>query len=346
MTLEKAYEEVRNRIGTVDFSRLWHGFHPFKFALYNGRQCFFNGAYVEKTEEFTANTSIMYKGENIAIWNMMEEIDPDILASKLIHEMFHAFQSEQGENRFPDEMEALWKYEYKAPYLSAKLEENKLLAGLAREYRPDNFARLMALRKYRYTVCPYEYSYEAAVEQIEGTAAYVELNALKQISEEKYRQLLEKMAKGICQPENLLPIRVMCYDAGALFLHVIKERNIADFETFTGRPAAVALLDNVREQAETPAEEEAVCEQIEKYRRETRKIIQTALQKGDCAAQGSFRLLGVNIYNARCLDGYIVTTFFVMYEDQGKRVVLQGDFVLEMDGDGKISRIFRAELSR
>ena len=35
-----------------------------------------------------------------------------VLASKIIHEMFHAFQNRQGWECFAKEMEALYKYKY------------------------------------------------------------------------------------------------------------------------------------------------------------------------------------------------------------------------------------------
>lgn len=69
----------------------------------------FKWADFSKTEEFLANTAICYQGRLIAIWCLSEEMDLDILASKIIHEMFHAYQMECGESRFPEEVEALLK---------------------------------------------------------------------------------------------------------------------------------------------------------------------------------------------------------------------------------------------
>ena len=92
MDLEKLYYEIKRYIEIVDFSKLWRGFEPLKFALYSEKECFFDGAYIEKTDAFLANTSILYNGEWIAIWNVQEEMNPIVLTSKMIHEMFHGFQ--------------------------------------------------------------------------------------------------------------------------------------------------------------------------------------------------------------------------------------------------------------
>lgn len=81
--LEKLYAETKSMIDSVNFPSLWRGFHPMKFALYDDAKCFFDGGYVEKTEDFLANTSILYHGEYIAIWNVAEAPDPAVLASKL-----------------------------------------------------------------------------------------------------------------------------------------------------------------------------------------------------------------------------------------------------------------------
>ena len=62
MDLEKLYYEVKSYIDIVDFSKLWRDFEPLKFALYSDDQCFFDGAYIEKTDAFLANTSIFFIG--------------------------------------------------------------------------------------------------------------------------------------------------------------------------------------------------------------------------------------------------------------------------------------------
>lgn len=48
MNLEKLYYEIKNYIDGIDFSRLWKGFKPLKFALYTDKECFFEGNYIEK----------------------------------------------------------------------------------------------------------------------------------------------------------------------------------------------------------------------------------------------------------------------------------------------------------
>lgn len=178
MNLALIYEEIEKRVSKVDFTALWKGFYPLKFALYTDKECFFDGRYIEKTDIFCANTSIKFNGEEIAIWNINEEPwDMDILSASIIHEMFHAFQEISGECRYADEKEAPFKYCYSIGNLSAKHKEASYIRDILERNDHSAYSKLLALRKMRSDRYPYEYEYEARIEQIEGTAKFVEVNA-------------------------------------------------------------------------------------------------------------------------------------------------------------------------
>ncbi len=110
MELHEYYSEINSRIEKIDFDALWKDFKPLKFALYNDEKCFFDGQYIEKTDDFFANTAIEFNGEVIAIWNVSEPTDSDVLTSKIVHEMFHGFQTISGEKRYADEMAVFLRY--------------------------------------------------------------------------------------------------------------------------------------------------------------------------------------------------------------------------------------------
>lgn len=50
--LEELYNQVAEAIATLDFERIWEGFKPLKFALYDDEKCYFDGGYVEKTVDY------------------------------------------------------------------------------------------------------------------------------------------------------------------------------------------------------------------------------------------------------------------------------------------------------
>ncbi len=339
MTLESLYHQTKKHIDSVDFSRLWEGFAPLKFALYTHTECYFHGRYIPKTDDFLGNTAISFEGEMIAIWLVSGDPDPVVLASKLIHEMFHGFQRLQGESRFPDEMEALFRYKYDEGNLSAKLEENRIIAGLLEQFDPPAFQRLLELRRYRYNRFPYEYRYESCTEQIEGTAQYVELKALEQLSPALFVKETERLKSRIVTESNLLPVRIICYDVGALLLLLLEENGVEYDKGFGDIPFSEGLLAEAAEyQGDIP---HTMKEAVESYFRKAEDTIREGLLKNDLVLEGEFDLLGVNVYNAVYHRGYLISTFFVMFAEGGEQRVEYGDFLIETDEKRKMTRLFR-----
>ena len=337
--LEELYKIVKSYLDKVDFSLLWKGFKPLKFALYNNENVFFDGKYVEKTSEFIANTAIEYKGEIIGIWNVMEDIDPIVLASKMIHEMFHGFQRMNNETRFPDELDALYNYQYSDENLSIKLEENKLLVKLLDNYNVDDFNKLLGLRKYRADKFKYEYKYESLIEQIEGSANNVELNALKQLSNDLYLEKLNSLKNSIIDKSNFLPIRVICYDIGAVLLDVLKRNNLTFDEGFSKDSFSMDLINGIN-----PAKVDVILsfeENIKKYFERAEEIINNAINKNDVVVVGRYNILGVNVYNAIFYKGYIISIYFLMYGEQNAPNIEYGNFIIETEGSKILTKVYR-----
>ena len=74
----------------------------------------------------------------------------------------------------------MFEYHYSTENLSAKLQEAELMRTIL-VGREKNFSELLSIRKLRKNLFPRQYDYESRVEQIEGTANYVELLALMRI---------------------------------------------------------------------------------------------------------------------------------------------------------------------
>jgi len=341
LNLHREYNRIKERIDAIDFSALWEGFHPFRFALYNETECFFDGRYIEKTEEFHANTSIFYNGENIAIWKLTEEpTDIDSLAASIVHEMFHAFQNDCGEKRYPDERRALLEYHYSAENLSAKLQEAELMRAII-EGGEKKFTELLSVRKLRKHLFPRQYDYEARVEQIEGTANYVELLVLMQIAPEKGRLRLSKMLDDITNAGKYFPIRIISYSIGAVFLYCIKKCSSFRFTRFSDRPLSDEIIDDI---PFTPVEitnDPDMEKHLTAYNAETERIISTALEKGEICLEGKYPLVSLNIWDARWNGKYAVSNYIVVYRDDDRQKVLNGNFVVEIDADLNILTVYR-----
>ena len=342
MDLSVAWQELKTRVDRVDFSHLWRGFQPTKFAVYNDTECFFDGAYVEKTGAFLANTAIQYNGEHIAIWYLPEApSDWDQLSASIIHEMFHAFQNASGESRWPDEKEALLHYQYSSDNLSAKLQEAKLISALLNGDSSADFETLLQSRKTRSQKHPYEYDYEARIEQIEGSANYVEMRALEQLDPAKAQAKWNGALKAILDPASYLPIRIVSYTIGALFLACIKKHTDFDFESFDDQPFSLKILEGVQP-ATLPVQPSPAIEAIlEEYQAETNAIIENTLAKNERVLEGKFPLIMLNVYNARWNGRYATSSYFIAYQDDGEMKTLYGDFIVEIDKDYNILTAYR-----
>lgn len=339
INLECLYYEIKKHIDKVDFSKLWRGFESLKFALYTDNECFFDGKYIPKTDEFLGNTSICYNNEVIAIWNVMEQADSIVLASKMIHEMFHGFQRINNESRFPNEMDALYQYKYDDVNLSLKLEENVIISELLDNFEFDKFQKLLKIRKFRASNYSYEYHYETCVEQIEGAAQFVELCALKQLSYDTYLDKLNKLKSRITINGNLLPVRIISYDVGALLLLILNENGIEYQSDFVNTPFSEYLIANMSECQLNV--ELSMGATINSYYENADLIISKAIESNDVVNKGLFDLLGVNVYNAIYRNGFIISRYFVMYGDKNCPKVEYGDFVIETPEYMKVSKIYR-----
>jgi hypothetical protein len=338
MDLQEQYKGVVQRLAKVDFNSLWPGFHSFPFALYNEKGVCLNGTIIPKTDEFIANTSIMYQGKHTAIFQVGPEEDLDILASKVAHESFHCFQEEQNEKRFPNEIKAIFEYEYLKDNLALKGEENNILTELVSCFDSDLWNRFLDLRKYRSFAFPEEFSYESKVEQIEGSANYIELKSLEAINPIAAAKKLEMMRDGMKKADFLFPIRIGLYASGAFVLKICKDNKIPFESTFSERTFIESLIEN-RPVIPCQANDAKVSQSLRAFKGKMAKIIKKAVS-AEPLEKGSFDLRGLNVFDALHQGNYVYSTCFVAYADKGQERVIYGDYLLEFS-ENKIIRIYR-----
>ena len=345
LDLMEIYSLVKEKIDSVVFEELWPCFKRYDFALYNASQVILNGQIFSKTEEFLANTAICYQGRLIAIWCLSEEMDLDVLTSKIIHEMFHAYQMECGESRFPEEVEALLKYRYSPLYLQIKFQENLLLASLHERFQVSDYEKFLSLRKRRMAQFPYQYNYESGVEVIEGSAQYVEFQVLRKLNQEKYRESLAECMQRLQDKKNLMPVRILCYDIGAMLLTICGDNGLSANRK-VGQSTEYLLPEEIFQKI-TPDYSVAADTEMEAfYRTKIRDFqakIDRIIKSSEPVAKGDFELAGVNIYSAWYLNGYIYTEYFVRYKAK-EMITLYGNYLLRMR-QNKVAAIYADENS-
>ena len=344
MNLEKLYFQIEEKIKTLDFAKIWPGFKVLKYALFDQDKCFFDGKYIAKTAEFCANTSINYHGEQIATWMIDEDIDINILTSKMVHEMFHGFQTINNWACWPNEVEALFKYRYHEENLALKLKENQLLVKLVRHFNVDDFEEMLALKHTRMEKYPYEFSYESKTEEIEGAANFVEWQVLNALDKNMAEKLSLKMQTEITNPAAFFTIRLINYYTGALLFKVLSDAK-EDFFNEKERPVIFGLIEH--QKGANPLLDDALLSKVKKsldqYNAETKAIIDDALAKNALVKEGLFKLMGLNIYDARFYNNYLTTTYFLAYLEDDTPQTIFGDYIIHMFDEKTIDKIYRWE---
>ena len=352
MELSRAYREVEKRLEKIDFPSLYRGFSRFPFALYNETKADIDGKTVDRPGEFIANTSVKYNGADTAIWYLIEEsYDFDVLASKIVHEMLHAYQNASGEKRWADERTAMVKYRYEAANIAARLEEAACMRKCLEEEDPAAFARLLGLRKARMERFPYEYDYEARIEQTEGSAHYVENAALAQLDPAKAAEGWERMLNDLANPMKYLPVRAVTYESGAAFIACLRKYTDMDTDAFTDTPFAVAAVAQAVP-CEIPQDDVRTAACIGEWRKGIRKTAAQAMEKGEVVLEGRNRLVAWNVYDSVWDGQYAVITYFLAYiegdempgtdeELFARMKMLNGNFVAEVGEDLVMTRVWK-----
>ena len=351
MELLKAYREIEKRLEKIDFPALLRGFHRFPFALYDDTQAYLDGEYLEKPAEFLANTSVVFRGQHTAIWKITDDTpDPDTLTSKIVHEMLHAYQNASGETRWADERAALVNYRYDDINLSARLEEARLMRACLSENAPQAFSRLLSVRKARFQRFSYAYDYEARIEQIEGTAHFVELAALAQLDPAKAQARWAQLLDALDDPAGYFPVRTVTYLSGAAFLSCLHKYTQLDTDGFTDIPYAIAAL-RYAQPCGLPESDARAGACLARWQEKTGARIAETLEKGDLVLDGEYRLFAWNVYDAVWDGKYAVLSSFIGYvegempktdEELFSRMkILNGDFVGELGKDFRLYRLWR-----
>ncbi len=146
-----------------------------------------------------------------AIWKVFKpcEEDTDIITANIVHEMFHAFQYNNGETRFTNDL-VLLDYPSDVKNYCLRFEENVLLANVYTleddSQKRDAFVKFIKTRKYRIEQTGDITLQEFCAETVEGMAEYTDiLNSYSGI---------------------FFDIREMCYYSGTILCMVLRNLGI------------------------------------------------------------------------------------------------------------------------
>lgn len=247
MLLENA-KMIKQLLGEVDSAIIWPGFKLYPFAIYNQTDYYLvnpfrtplNLSQVKPTiyrgqtdERFLGNTAIAYEEGFIAIWDSrtIGLLDKEHLASMMVHEMFHAYQRERGEQRFPNELLGV-NYPFTVENLVLRYIERDLLLKACLSDNSIQQLELLAnyfqLRHQRQQTIEEALSFEKGIESIEGTALYVEYQVLLQLKKGTVR-LVEFIEGYTVISADHLKIRLSSYHQG-LLLSLLADQLLGDWQ--------------------------------------------------------------------------------------------------------------------
>jgi len=335
---DKVYEQIRK----TDFESLWKGFHAYHFALYNSDSVYFKDKTGDYEECFLGNTSIKYGDEQIAIWRVDDytKEDPVLLAANIIHEMFHAYQYECREKRFPDDLKAL-DYPIVSDNILLKYAENqqivKAVKSNDRRIIKECLSSVFASRARRKELIKEYIDYEYKMETVEGVAEYIGLCALKQLDYEKYENKINKYIDNLADTDNILfDNRRLAYYSGCLLLIALKQADICFFHDISKETKTVyELVAEGFPASDLPEilHKYAIEESLKHYIDNRKKLFSDFFSKNPECTEKSFKICGYDPMNMVKLDNLVWCKYFVMLKEKAKEdpLLIYNQVVLKVD---------------
>ena len=356
--MRELVEQMNKKLMLIDFNELWKGFHRIPYALYDDKTVYLENGEIPRDERFFANTAIDYEGKKLAIWNITGEPsaqDAETLTADLVHEMFHAFQQENGEKRFPHDLTTL-RYPYDAENFNLKYAENKLLADAFEAVDPaqkkELFNQLCGLRQKREELIGEMIVCEYLTETAEGMADYVGTLALKVLSEEKFTLRCKDYIGKLRELAPLqLDIRRISYYSGVILLLTASAAGMDLHHTIVGAKESVWQLISLTLKPELPEDLSVVGdlgnikELVIGTRAERNNEIEDFIRFFKTLKSGDFSITGYDPMNMLRVKDYILCKTFVHLTDNGSNTaeMLMGQTLLEMTpgSENKVIRYFR-----
>ncbi|VEU80031.1 hypothetical protein [Haploplasma axanthum] len=344
MKLEIIYKNINEKLEKLNFEEIWPNFKKYKFAIYSSKEVCINGEIIPYNESFIGNTAIKYQDELIAIWNY--EMDPvydiDILTASLVHEMFHCFQMENGEARYPNDLEILM-YPNELSNYQAKLNENKVLVdSLNGNKKLDLF---VSIRNYRYKLIGTNIINEYKTETIEGTAEYVFLVALKQLSNDKYLERVLIYKENIINMNLIFDIRRISYYVGALY-YLLLDQNGIDFKSFSFKSKRTVYELIKRNEVESydnlviDSELKVIFNELV-LKRKMKVNVFKKLEKTDLNTK--YQIKGYDPMNMFMYNEYIFCSHFILIGNEKENIYINQPVMLEIEKENgiKVIRYFK-----
>lgn len=334
---QKLVQHIHATLETLDYESFWPGFHSYPFALYDKDWVYLLDRTLPWDDRFRGNTSIEFEGGYLAIWNITHDpINEDpIKLYPLVHEMFHCFQREHQEQRFPNDLELLLAPEDPHFYALRKLETDLLKRAFSDDVskRDAYFQQFAATRLRQFEAYPDFVKQICYAETHEGTAEYVGLKALKQLSPDAYEKQIQIYLEKLSQPELLFEIRRLTYFTGALTLIMAERLGMSwDHSIYNQSQSNFELLfKDLKASSEVLEIPDDITETMQKRQSELRAKIENAEKDAQISTLNAETIIcGYDPMNMHRLGDKIYCSHFVFLKSGDDFLKLDGETVLNM----------------
>lgn len=339
--LVELYKEIEKRITSLDFSRIYPDFSPYDFALYNNKIVVMKDRIIAHDHRFTGNTAIIFEGKYLAIWNIENiYVHFNVLTSKIVHEMFHAWQMDSKEIRFPNEFVGLG-YLYEKYNISLKYDETRLLLKAYDEEDKEALEKFVSYREKRRSDYVNELYYEEGIETVEGMARYVELQVLKQLDVLEYQKAYDQLKNTIKNIRNYIPSRSISYEIGALML-LVKDKYDLNFAHKIGeetKPIYQILFSEIKPQPifyeQTSLDLNFLVEYYEEITNRITSILESNPRVHVCD-----EVIGFDPLNSFRIGQYVHFRHFVMISQNHRQVFIHNESVGEVNVENRFFVIY------
>ena len=360
-TLLDTYQKLEERLAKLNFMSLWQGFTKRPYALYTDELMCFCGELLPKPDYFYGNTAIEYDGKMIAIWMLKQEQietdeDLDKLAAKLVHEMFHVMQMENGESRFPHDLELI-AFPLDPELVALAKREDDLLEQYANMMTPGNeafedeqeqrnldattiLARIAEIRSFMRTLSDGAIINEWRAETVEGIAEFVGFKSLRQLNSSLAAKEITVSIMNLRKATDALDHRRHSYYAGPLLCSLAETAEIDFDRSFASERTLWELIEeqiiakpDVSKKRELTLTDEELREanvivEQEKARREEKL---TSLQaKFPVEEPIQATICGYDPMNIVRVGDYLLSTSFLMINHEGEQRRLMGEHLIRM----------------
>lgn len=325
MDLKDLYKALDDKLNQIDFFQLQNGFKKYEFILYTQKEYCLNHCLYPNHSKFYGNTALEWEGRIIAIWNVEDDFveDIDVFTANLVHEMYHCFQMEQQEKRFPNDL-ILLSLPLDNPLCQLRYQDSRLL--IEGYYSPslDALKKIYFVRREMLKINQHVEE-EFKSESIEGVAEYIGLQALKQISLSKYEKQMEKYCAVLNTFDIQLSPRKRSYYSGCLFLHLLHCLCL-DVSPFSDKSFFDSLSETIPSKNILIQEDTQLKEQILKEEESFQKIL---VDNKNFKAFPS-RIVGYDPMNMKWYKNYFLCKGFLLLDNGTETKTFQQPILLKM----------------